>query len=88
MTSSSATLAAFAADLRYEDIPSLVTERAKELFLDWVGSALAGKNARPILAIQSLAQTMGPAGGGSELLTTRERTSPMFQRSLYDHARH
>jgi hypothetical protein len=29
MTSSSATLAA---DLRYEDIPSLVTERAKELF--------------------------------------------------------
>lgn len=32
MTSSSATLAAFAADLRYEDIPSLVTERAKELF--------------------------------------------------------
>ena len=41
MTSSSATLAAFAADLRYEDIPSLVTERAKELFLDWVGSALA-----------------------------------------------
>ena len=78
MTSSSATLAAFAADLRYEDIPSLVTERAKELFLDWVGSALAGKNARPILAIQSLAQTMGPAGGGSEVLTTRGRTSPMF----------
>jgi len=37
MTTSSATVAAFAADLRYADIPSLVTERAKELFLDWVG---------------------------------------------------
>ena len=41
-------------------------------------SCVCRKNARPILAIQSFAQTMGPAGGGSEVLTTRGRTSPMF----------
>ena len=78
MTSPSATLAAFAANLRYEDIPHPVIERAKELFLDWVGSALAGKNARPIRAIENFARQMGPSDGPSEILTTRARTSPMF----------
>ena len=80
MTSSSATLAAFAADLRYEDIPSLVTERAKS-FSRLGRSCVCRKNARPILAIQSFAQTMGPAGGGSEVLTTRgssRQCSPLW----------
>jgi 2-methylcitrate dehydratase PrpD len=68
----------FAAELRYEDIPQPVIERTKEIFLDWFGSALAGKNARPIRAMEAFAQAMGPSGGPSEILTTRGRTSPLF----------
>ena len=74
----SATLATFAATLRLEDIPAPVVERAKELFLDWCGSALAGKNARPVRAMEAFATAMGPAEGPSEILTSRRRSSPMF----------
>jgi 2-methylcitrate dehydratase PrpD len=73
-----ATLAQFAANLSWESIPSPVLQRAKDLCLDWIGSALAGKDARPIRAIEAFAQAMGPSTGPSEILTTRRRTSPFF----------
>jgi 2-methylcitrate dehydratase PrpD len=41
-------LAAFAASLRFEDIPHPVLRRAEDLMLDWLGSALAGRQARPV----------------------------------------
>jgi 2-methylcitrate dehydratase PrpD len=71
-------LAHFAATLRFEDIPAPVLRRAEDLFLDWFGSALAGKGARPVEAIERFAITMGPAAGDSEVLISRRRTSPLF----------
>src|SRR5258708_27861410 len=71
-------LARFAAELRLEDIPAPVLRRAEDLFLDWFGSALAGKGARPVEAIERFAITMGPAIGESEVLISRRRTSPLF----------
>ncbi len=48
------TLANFAATLRFEDIPAPVLRRTEDLFLDWLGSALAGKGARPVESIARL----------------------------------
>ena len=44
-------LASFLAGLRYEDVPEAPVGRTKELFLDWVGSALAGRGERPVRII-------------------------------------
>jgi len=74
----SQTLAAFAAHLRFEDIPAPVMRRAEDLLLDWFGSALAGKTGRPVQTIESFARQMGPSGGTSEVLISRRATSPMF----------
>ena len=71
-------LASFLAQARFEDLPEEVTERTKELFIDWVGSALAGKGARPVQALERFAETMGPSDGPSEILISRQRTSPLF----------
>ncbi|EFH85035.1 MmgE/PrpD family protein [Ktedonobacter racemifer] len=71
-------LATFLADLRYEDLPQPVIERTKELFLDWLASALAGRSARPVQILERLAAHMGPADGPSEILVSRRRTSPLF----------
>lgn len=74
----SSTLAAFAANLQFGDIPEPVLRRAEDLLLDWFGSALAGKIGRPVRAIEAFARTMGPAGGACEMLFSRRRTSPLF----------
>jgi 2-methylcitrate dehydratase PrpD len=74
----SKTLADFAANLRFEDIPPSVIQRAEDLFLDWFGSTLAGKGARPVEAIESFAKAMGRVDGVSEVLISRRRTSPFF----------
>jgi 2-methylcitrate dehydratase PrpD len=74
----SQTLAAFAAKLRFDDIPPPVLRRAEDLLLDWFGSALAGKGAHPVQAIESFAARMGPREGSSEVLISRRATSPLF----------
>jgi 2-methylcitrate dehydratase PrpD len=74
----SAELAAFAANLRYEDIPAPVLRRAEDLLLDCLASILAGASARAVQAIDRYAAAMGPADGPSEVLITRRRTSPLF----------
>jgi 2-methylcitrate dehydratase PrpD len=71
-------LAAFLAGLRFEDLPDEVVERTKEFFLDWAASALAGRGARPVRALEAFAETMGPEDGPSEILVSRRRTSPLF----------
>jgi 2-methylcitrate dehydratase PrpD len=71
-------LASFVAGLRFEDLPTDVVERTKELFADWSGSVLAGGQARPVRALESLARSMGPADGPAELLPSRARSSPLF----------
>ena len=74
----SAELAAFAANLRFEDIPAPVLRRAEDLLLDCLASILAGASARPVLAIDRYAAAMGPTDGPSEILINRRRTSPVF----------
>jgi len=68
----------FAATLQYEDIPDTVVKRAEDLFVDWVGSALAGKGARPVEIIADFARQMGAANGPSEILINRSRSTPFF----------
>ncbi|WP_088140688.1 MmgE/PrpD family protein [Achromobacter xylosoxidans] len=74
----SAELAAFAANLRYEDIPAPVLRRAEDLLLDCLASILAGASARAVQAIDRYAAAMGPTDGPSEVLITRRRTTPLF----------
>lgn len=71
-------LASYLASLRYEDLPGEVVERTKEFFLDWVASALAGRGARPVCALEAFMKIMGPDDGPSEILVSRRRTSPLF----------
>lgn len=74
----SARLAAFAADLQFDDIPEAVVRRTEDLLLDWFGSALAGKVGRPVQTIEAIAREMGPKDGGAELLASRRMSSPLF----------
>jgi 2-methylcitrate dehydratase PrpD len=71
-------LARFAAELRFADIPAPVLDRAEDLLLDWIGSALAGKGARAVEAIARFAQFMGPGEGPCEVLISRRGTTPLF----------
>jgi len=76
--SPTADLAAFAADLACERIPAPVIARTEDLLVDWIGSALAGKAARAVMAIERFASAMGAASGRSEVLISRRLTSPLM----------
>ncbi|MEO8311248.1 MAG: MmgE/PrpD family protein [Caldimonas sp.] len=71
-------LAAFAASLSVDSIPATVLDAAEDLMVDWLGSALAGKGARPVETIARFAERMGPADGPSELLIHRRGSSPLM----------
>ncbi|WP_236200335.1 MmgE/PrpD family protein [Pseudomonas pseudonitroreducens] len=71
-------LAEFLAGLRYEDLPTTVVEYTEELFLDWLGSALASQSRHPIPLFQRYAQRMGPASGKSRVLVDGSSTSAYF----------
>jgi 2-methylcitrate dehydratase PrpD len=81
-------LAQFAAALRYEQIPPAVVGRTQELFLDWIGSALAGRGAAQTRAFERFADAMGPAAGPAEVLTSRRTTSPLFAAMINAAASH
>ena len=70
-------LAHFAATLQFEAIPEAVVRRTEDLFLDWFGSALAGKGARPVESIARFSESMGPLDGPSEVLIHRRGSSPL-----------
>ena len=71
-------LATFAAELSFEQVPDAVIRRAEDLMLDWLGSVLAARSARPVRSIQRFAEMMGPADGPSEVLISRRTTSSVF----------
>ena len=71
-----AQLAAFAANLRFDDIPASVVRRAEDLLVDWFGSTVAGHGSRPVASITRFAQAMGAQAGPSEVIISRARTSP------------
>ncbi|HET7480566.1 MAG TPA: MmgE/PrpD family protein [Rubrobacteraceae bacterium] len=77
-TASTHELASFLAGIQSKDLPSALVERTEELFLDWAASALASRGARPVVALERLAERMGPESGPSEVLVSRRRTSPLF----------
>ena len=75
-------LATFASQLKLEDIPPEVIERAEDLLVDWFGSAVAGKGARAVEIITQFAQNMGGFNdahrGPSEIISSRKTSSPFF----------
>ena len=78
-----AQLAAFAAGLRFDAIPESAVRKTEDLLVDWFGSALAGKGARPVESIARFAAAMGPQtsgevlpAGSAEVLISRSATSP------------
>ena len=71
-------LASFLSKLRFEDLSQQVVDRTEDLFLDWIASALAGRNARAVTILESFAVLMGPGSGPSEILPSRRLTSPLF----------
>ncbi|MFT4069775.1 MmgE/PrpD family protein [Paraburkholderia sp.] len=90
----SLTLATFAAQLDFGSIPHEVVERAVNLYVDWLGSALAGKGARPVETIARFArQAAGVANSASgngpcEVLIDRSRTTPYFAAMVNGAASH
>lgn len=71
-------LAAFAAQLSFDDIPAPVVRRAEDLMLDWLASVAAGLRARPVLAVERLARAMGPGDGLAQVLISGRGSSPYF----------
>jgi 2-methylcitrate dehydratase PrpD len=61
----SADLARFVAGLRYETIPAAVRERVKDLLLDALASALAGRQGDEVSQIQALASALGASSEAS-----------------------
>jgi 2-methylcitrate dehydratase PrpD len=78
MTTPTTQLAAFAANLRFDHIPAPVVRKIEDLLVDWFGSAIAGKGARPVETITRFAASMGPTTGAAEVLVNRNRTSAYF----------
>ena len=82
-SSLTAQLATFAAGLAFDDIPAPVVRKTEDLLVDWFGSALAGKGARPVESIARFVAAMGPQISGatlaratSEILINRTASSP------------
>jgi 2-methylcitrate dehydratase PrpD len=84
----SAKLATFAANLEFDDIPADVAQRAVNLYVDWLGSALAGKGARPVESLAKFARMAGPPSGSSEVLIDGSRTTPYFAAMVNGGASH
>ncbi|MBA8909926.1 MmgE/PrpD family protein [Aminobacter ciceronei] len=84
----SALLAGFASELTFAAVPAAVIDRAQDLFVDWVGSALAGKGGRPVEIIANFCRSMGPADGPCEILIERRGTSALFAAMVNGAASH
>jgi 2-methylcitrate dehydratase PrpD len=76
----SRTLATFAAQLGFDDIPQPIVEQTLSLYVDWLGSALGGKGARPVESIALFASIAGATNGNgpSEVLIDHTRATPYF----------
>jgi 2-methylcitrate dehydratase PrpD len=75
-------LATFASQLQLNDVPESVIRRIEDLLVDWFGSAVGGKGARPVEIMAQFAQSMGPLfatnaiSGQSEIIVLRTSSSP------------
>ena len=71
-------LTEFLSGLAYEQIPEPVLARTEDLFLDWLGSALASAGSHPIPLFERYAQKMGPADGPARILVNGQSSSAYF----------
>lgn len=71
-------LATFLADLRYEQLSEVVVARTEDLFLDWLGSALASQGSQPIPIFERYAALMGPTDGPAKILVSGKHSSAYF----------
>jgi len=71
-------LCRFLAEFELSDVPAPVVERTKDLFVDWFGSALAGKGTKPVASIERFALAQGPEHGPSQILGSRRYATPYF----------
>lgn len=81
-------LCEFLAGFTFSEVPAEVLIKTKELLLDWLGSALAGKDSHPVRSFQAFAARMGPTFGPSEILVDRGCTSPWFAALINGAASH
>lgn len=77
-TDPTAELSAFCADLTYDQIPADVVQGIKLLFVDWLGSALAGAATRPAEMFADFGAVMGPQSGPCTDFTGGPNTSAFF----------
>ncbi|WP_431825802.1 MmgE/PrpD family protein [Burkholderia sp. F1] len=87
----SLTLATFASGLRFDAIPHDVVARTVNLYVDWLGSALAGKGARPVETIAAFARRAGGSSRGpgtADVLIDRTRATPYFAAMINGAASH
>ena len=71
-------LTEFLANLHHTQLPEAVIDRTEELFLDWLGSALASQGMHPIPLFERYAAMMGPASGPSGILVNGKTSSAYF----------
>jgi len=87
-SSISATIAEHVAALDYDNLSEAAIGRTAELFLDWLGSALAGAGSRQVAALRQFADTMGPERGPAQCLDWLSGSSPYFAAMLNASASH
>ena len=68
-------LAKYLVETEYQDLPSTVIEGMKALTLDWLGSALAGKDFYPSNLFRQYAAMMGPNSGSSTVFSPNDGSS-------------
>ena len=81
-------LIAFAASLDKRGIPDEVLSRTEELFLDWLGSTIAGWRTHPVPLFADFARTQGPQGGSAQIIGAGTTSSPYFAALINGAASH
>lgn len=83
-------LADWAATLQFKDIPQDAVRRTEELFLDWLGCAIAGRRHPAVMAISRFSSQMGPTSGKCDLVDASlgVKTSPAFASMINAAASH
>ena len=71
MQSPTTALATFASEIQFSRIPTAVIRRTEDLFLDWLASAIAGRNARAVRIITAFCRSQGLPNGPSEVIGER-----------------
>lgn len=83
-------LAHWAASLKFKDIPQDAVRRTEELFLDWLGCAIAGRSHPAVAAISRFSAKMGPTSGKCDLVDASHgvKSSPAFASMINAAASH